>query len=193
MSCAIASRIKGSSGKRATGRTPGRAACDLGRRRIADTRPCSSLSDQVEEVAAGLSMFTWISSPITGYLPEFALLGLLDRERTKVHLAIFFRRGRGYAPRRFTVGFRNRSPTCPSCLDPGLPIHITWHFEIFSGSSSGMISTTCPRLSRNVPMSLNPSGELSTMRQGSLFGIRSRLTTRLAPFFRTIRFDRRFS
>jgi hypothetical protein len=126
-------------------------------------------------------------------LPEFALLGLLDRERTKVHLAIFFRRGRGYAPRRFTVGFRNRSPTCPSCLDPGLPIHITWHFEIFSGSSSGMISTTCPRLSRNVPMSLNPSGELSTMRQGSLFGIRSRLTTRLAPFFRTIRFDRRFS
>lgn len=42
------------------------------------------------------------------------------------------------------------------------------------------------------PMSLNPSGELSTMRQGSLFGIRSRLTTRLAPFFWTIRFDRRF-
>jgi hypothetical protein len=30
------------------------------------------------------------------------------------------------------------------------------------------------------------------MRQGSLFGIRSRLTTRLARFFRTIRFDRRF-
>jgi hypothetical protein len=97
-----------------------------------------------------------------------------------------------YAPRGFTVGFRSCSPTCPSCLDPGLPIHITWHFEIFSGSSSGMISTTCPCFSLKVPMSLNPSAELSTMRQGSLFGIRSRLTTRLAPFFRTIRFDRRF-
>jgi len=30
------------------------------------------------------------------------------------------------------------------------------------------------------------------VRQGSLFGIRSKLTTRLAPFFRTIRFDRPF-
>src|SRR5258708_3573812 len=34
-----------------------------------------------------------------------------------------FRRGRGYAPRSFTVGFRSCSPTCPSCSDPGLPIH----------------------------------------------------------------------
>jgi hypothetical protein len=62
----------------------------------------------------------------------------------------------GYAPPGFTVGFRSCSPTCPSCLDPGLPIHITWHFEIFSGSSSGMISTTCPRFSRKVPHESEP-------------------------------------
>jgi hypothetical protein len=42
-------------------------------------------------------------------------------------------------------------------------------------------------------MTLNPSGELSTIRQGSLLGIRSRLTTRLALFFWRVRFDRRFS
>jgi hypothetical protein len=38
-----------------------------------------------------LSMFTWISNPITGYLPEFALLGLLDRDVLR-STSDFFRR-----------------------------------------------------------------------------------------------------
>ena len=94
--------------------------------------------------------------------------------------------------RGFGVKFISSRPTCASCLDPDLPTQITEHFETFNGSSSGIISTSCPRLNRKVPVSLNPSGELSTMRQGTLFGIPSRLTTRLALFFTTIRFDRRF-
>src|SRR5205807_3722668 len=89
----------------------------------------------------------------------------------------------GYTTRGLVGESKSLRPACPSWLEPCLPIHITEHREALSGSSSGMISTICPRFSREVPASLNPSGELSTIRQGTLFGIRSRLTTRLAPFF----------
>src|SRR5438046_9082816 len=61
----------------------------------------------------------------------------------------------------------------------------------FSSSSLGMTSTTCPRLSRKPPRSRNPSGERSTIRQGTLWGWETRLTTTLAPFFTTTRLDRR--
>ena len=82
-------------------------------------------------------------------------------------------------------GISNLNVNPPTTLKPMffLPIHITEQRAALSGSASGMISTICPRFSREVPASLNPSGELSTIRQGTLFGMRSRLTTRLAPFF----------
>src|SRR5712664_454033 len=78
-------------------------------------------------------------------------------------------------------------PTSPACLEPALPIHTTLHRTALSGSSSRISSTVCPRLSRKFPCSRNPRSEASTIRQGILFGFRSRLTTRLARFFAAIR------
>jgi len=76
-------------------------------------------------------MFTWISNPITGYLPEFALLGLLDRERTKVHYRFFFDGKTLRAPRihsriqklqphlPFLLGARLADPDHPAALGVG--------------------------------------------------------------------------
>jgi len=83
------------------------------------------------------------------------------------------------------------TPSSPSCFEPALPIHTTLHFRPLSGSSSRTSSTTCPRLSRKFPRSLNPRSPASTTRHGILFWFRSRLMTRLARFFDAIRFDRR--
>src|SRR5215472_11946059 len=39
------------------------------------------------------------------------------------------------------------SPTSPSCLDPGLPIHATLHRTELEGSSFKITSRICPRFS----------------------------------------------
>src|SRR2546429_18217 len=60
-------------------------------------------------------------------------------------------------------------------------------------SSLGMTSTTCPRLSRKLPRSLNPSSERSIIRQGTLCGIAARWTPTLAPFLVATRLEPRTS
>src|SRR6267378_4445756 len=82
-------------------------------------------------------------------------------------------------------------PTFPSCLEPGLPTQTTLQRSALGISSSRITSTTWPRLSSKLPRSRKPSIEESRTRQGSLFGLRSRLTTRLARLFDTTRFERR--
>ncbi len=82
------------------------------------------------------------------------------------------------------------NPTSPTCCDSGLPTHITSHRSESTGSSK-TISTSCPRLSLKLPRNLNPSWDLSTIRQGNIFWTPLRVMTRLARFFVTIRLDRR--
>ena len=82
-------------------------------------------------------------------------------------------------------------PTFPSCLEPGLPTQTTLQRSALGISSSRITSTTWPRLSSKLPRSRKPSIEESRTRQGSLFGLRSRSTTRLARLFDTTRFERR--
>ena len=87
-----------------------------------------------------------------------------------------------------------RTPISPSCLDPRVPIHTTLQETVSRGSSSGMTSTACPRLSLlKFPRSLNPFGELSTIRQGNL-SVRHRIVaTTLARLVLTTRSERRLS
>src|SRR5260370_17970136 len=80
-------------------------------------------------------------------------------------------------------------PTSPSCLEPALPTQTTLQRSALGVSSSRITSTTWPRLSSKLPRSRKPSIEESRTRQGSLFGLRSRLTTRLARLFDTTRFE----
>jgi hypothetical protein len=85
------------------------------------------------------------------------------------------------------------SPASPPCLDPGLPTHITRHNTVLEVCSSKMSSTNCPRLRREVPPILKPSCESSRTRHGILCACRPCFTTRLARFFRAVRFNRRRS
>ena len=82
------------------------------------------------------------------------------------------------------------SPASPSCLEPALPTQITSHRTEFTGSSTTS-STTCPGLSLKLPRNRNPSWDLSTIRQGYIFGAPPRLVTRLARFFNITRIERR--
>src|SRR5437660_12251650 len=61
------------------------------------------------------------------------------------------------------------SPISSACSDPALPIHITSHCTESIMGSSTTSSTSCPRLSLKLPRNLNPSCDLSTIRQGSIF------------------------
>src|SRR5258708_18419942 len=82
-------------------------------------------------------------------------------------------------------------PTSPSCLEPALPTQTTLQRSGLGISSSRISSTTWPRLRSKLPRNWKPSFEESRTRQGSLFGLRSRLMTRLARLFDTTRFERR--
>ena len=82
------------------------------------------------------------------------------------------------------------SPTSPSCLEPGLPTHITRHCAVKKPSSQST-STICPISNRTPPRNLKPRCELSTTRQGSLCARPLRLTIKLARFLMAVRFDRR--
>ena len=74
-------------------------------------------------------------------------------------------------------------PTSPSRLEPALPTQTTLQRTALSGSSSKMISTSCPRLSRKLPRGRKPSSEESRTRHENRFWFCSRLTTRLATLF----------
>ena len=80
-------------------------------------------------------------------------------------------------------------PTSPSCLDPALPTQTTLQRTALNGSSSKLISTTCPRLTRKLPRTRNPSLEESSTRHGC----RSRLRTKLARRLPGLRFKYRRS
>src|SRR5213079_2181069 len=75
-----------------------------------------------------------LGNPLVFSAPQVprAWMGLLDA-------------GRSYTTRGLAVESKSLRPTCPSWLEPCLPIHITEHREALSGSSSGIISTICPR------------------------------------------------
>src|SRR6266481_5881815 len=60
------------------------------------------------------------------------------------------------------------NPASPACLDPALPTHITSHGTESTGSSTTS-STNCPCLSLKLPRNLNPSCDLSIMRQENIF------------------------
>ena len=99
---------------------------------------------------------------------------------------------RGLRAPRIHSRIQNLQPHLPFvlrswCADPHhvAPRNIQWVFVWDDLDNLSAFQSESPHESE-------PSGELSSMRQGSLFAIRSRLTTRLALFFRTIRFDRRF-
>ena len=86
------------------------------------------------------------------------------------------------------------TPISPSCLDPRVPIHTTLQETVSRGSSSGMTSTVCPRLSLlKFPRSLKPFGELSTIRQGNLSVFHRMVATILARLVRRARSERRLS
>ncbi len=76
-------------------------------------------------------------------------------------------------------------------VDCGLPTHITSHRSESRASSKKTSSTSCPRFSPKLPRNLNPSSDLSTIRHGNIFWTPLNVMTRLAPFFVTIRLDRR--
>ena len=82
------------------------------------------------------------------------------------------------------------NPTSPTCSNSVLPVHTTSHRTESAGSSKTS-STSCPRLSLKLPRNLNPSWDLSTIRQGNIFWTPLRVMTRLARFFVTMRLDRR--
>ena len=86
------------------------------------------------------------------------------------------------------------TPISPSCLDPRVPIHTTPQETASRGSSAGITSTVCPRLSLlKFPRSLKPFGELSTIRQGNLSVCPLTVATMLARLVRTTRSERRLS
>jgi len=87
--------------------------------------------------------------------------------------------------------YRTSRPASPSCLEPALPTQTTLQRSGLGVSSSRISSTTWPRLSSKLPRRRKPSFEESSTRQGSLFGLRSRLMTRLARLLDATRFDRR--
>lgn len=82
-------------------------------------------------------------------------------------------------------------PISPACLEPGFPIQTTLQRRGVGVSSSRISSTIWPRLISKVPRRRKPSLEESSTRQGSLFGLRSKLTIRLAGRLDIKRFDRR--
>ena len=89
------------------------------------------------------------------------------------------------------IAYRVCKPTSPSCFEPALPTQTTLQRSGLGMSSSRTSSTTWPRLRSKLARSRKPSFEESRMRQGTLFGLRSKLMIRLARLFDTKRFERR--
>jgi len=89
------------------------------------------------------------------------------------------------------TAYRDSRPISPSCLEPSFPTQTTLQRSGLGVSSSTVSSTSWPILRSKLPRNRKPFFEESRTRQGSLFGLRSRLITRLARLFDTTRFDRR--